>query len=161
MVKDTPSHILKKMIGSAQTSREILEEGDVPIFLVVLITPKDLWYNRSRSVSHYPPSAWRLIQSVYDRIFSSSVRHCQHRTMRPRYVKSTKKDIKKLKDGLTGNGRGCAGTNNPGGTRKPNNTLKRIWNPIPQNPDNPLNGIMDIVQNRIRSQWPRGLTVPT
>ena len=30
------------MIGLAQTSHEILEEGDVPIFPVILITPKAL-----------------------------------------------------------------------------------------------------------------------
>ena len=32
------------MIGSDQTSREILEDGDVSIFPVVLITPKALQY---------------------------------------------------------------------------------------------------------------------
>ena len=42
MVKDDPNHIDMNMIGSAQTSRIILEDGDVPIFLVVLITPKAL-----------------------------------------------------------------------------------------------------------------------
>ena len=39
MVKEVPAHIMMNMIGSAQTSREILEDGDVPTFLVVLINP--------------------------------------------------------------------------------------------------------------------------
>ena len=53
-------------------------------------------------------------------------------------------------------------TTNPGGTRKPYNPLKGIWNmitlnpgnllkgiqnPITQDPDNPLKGIRDLVQN--------------
>ena len=55
----------------------------------------------------------------------------------------------------------CAGTTNPGGTRKPDNPLKGIRNTIPWNPNNPIKGIRDIVQNRTRIQWPRGATVPT
>ena len=39
--------------------------------------------------------------------------------------------------------------------------LKGIRNPIPQELDNPLKGIRYLVQNRTRSQWPRGLTIPT
>ena len=42
MVKDAHNHIMMNMIGLAQTSREILKDGDVPIFPVVLITPKAL-----------------------------------------------------------------------------------------------------------------------
>ena len=38
MVKDTPNHITINMIGLAQTAREILEDGVVPIFLVALST---------------------------------------------------------------------------------------------------------------------------
>ena len=60
-----------------------------------------------------------------------------------------------------GGGGGGAGTTNPGGTRKPDIPLKGIRNPILQDPDNPLKVIWDIVQNEIRSQWPRGLTMPT
>ena len=41
-MKDALNHILMNMISSEQTSREILEDGDVPIFPVVLITPKTL-----------------------------------------------------------------------------------------------------------------------
>ena len=37
MVEEAPNHVSMNMIGLAQTSREILEEGDVPILLVVLI----------------------------------------------------------------------------------------------------------------------------
>ena len=37
MVKDDPAHVMTSMIGLAQTSHEILEDGDFPIFLVVLI----------------------------------------------------------------------------------------------------------------------------
>ena len=54
-----------------------------------------------------------------------------------------------------------AGTKNPGGTQKLNNPLKGICNPIPQNLDNTRKGIRELVQNRIWSQWPIGLTIPT
>ena len=40
MVKDAPNHVPMNMIGLAQTSREILKDGDIPIFPVVLMTPK-------------------------------------------------------------------------------------------------------------------------
>ena len=70
-----------------------------------------------------------------------------YRAMRDRYTKETKKDIENSKYQGTGTGRGCAGYTNPGGTRKPDNSLKGIWNPIPQDPDNPLKGIRDLVQN--------------
>ena len=49
----------------------------------------------------------------------------------------------------------------PGGTRKPDNPLKGIRNPIPQDPDNPLKEIQDLVQNGTWRQWPRGLTIST
>ena len=39
MVKDAPNHVPMNMIGLVQTSHEILEKSDVPIFLVVLILP--------------------------------------------------------------------------------------------------------------------------
>ena len=42
-----------------------------------------------------------------------------HIAMRPRYVKSTKKDIEYSKDRRNGTGIGCAGNINPRGTRKP------------------------------------------
>ena len=45
--------------------------------------------------------------------------------------------------------------------QKPDNPLKGIRNQIIWNPDNSLKGIRDLVQNRTRSQWPRGLTVPS
>ena len=54
-----------------------------------------------------------------------------------------------------------SGTTNPRGTRKLDNFLKGIWNPIQWNPDNPLKGIQGLVQNRTQIQWPRGLTTPT
>ena len=54
-----------------------------------------------------------------------------------------------------------AGTTNPGITRKLDNPLEGIWNPITRNPDKSLKGIRNIVPNRIRRQWPRGFTVPT
>ena len=44
MVKDDTNNIIMNMIGSDHTSREIFEDGDVPILLVVLITPKALRY---------------------------------------------------------------------------------------------------------------------
>ena len=65
------------------------------------------------------------------------------------------------KDQQTGTGRGYAGTTNPGGTWEPDNILKGIWNPIPQDLDNPLKGIQDLVQNGTCNQWPRGLTILT
>ena len=42
MVKDAPNNIPMNMIGLAQTSYEILEEGDILILPVVLIAPKTL-----------------------------------------------------------------------------------------------------------------------
>ena len=39
METDTPNHVPMNMIGLAQTLREILEDGDVPILPVVLVTP--------------------------------------------------------------------------------------------------------------------------
>ena len=80
MVKDTPNHIPMNMIGLAQTSREILDDGDIIIFPVIMIAPKALGPSvQTRDLSllvlHYPPSAHRLIQSVYFRTFSDSMRH--------------------------------------------------------------------------------------
>ena len=43
-MKDDSNHIPMNMIGSAQTSHKILEDSDIVIFLVSLITPKALWY---------------------------------------------------------------------------------------------------------------------
>ena len=37
-MKDAPNHVPMKIIGLAQTSRKILEDGDVLIFPVVLST---------------------------------------------------------------------------------------------------------------------------
>ena len=39
IVKDAPNHVPTNMICLYQTSRKILEDGDVPIFPVVLFTP--------------------------------------------------------------------------------------------------------------------------
>ena len=52
MVKDAPNHILENMIGSAQTSRKILKEGDLPILTVVLITLKSLQYTTAPDQDH-------------------------------------------------------------------------------------------------------------
>ena len=74
MVKDSPNHILENMIVSAQTLNKILEDGDILIFLVVLITPTRMVIMTGPKLgSHYPPYVWRLIQSIYDRIFSARV----------------------------------------------------------------------------------------
>ena len=76
MVKDAPNNIPDNIIGSSQTSREILEDGDIPTFPVVLITLNHIvQMNGPKSGSHYPHSARRLIQSVYGRIFSAIIRH--------------------------------------------------------------------------------------
>ena len=45
MVKDSPNHVSMNMIGLAQTSHEILNDSDVPIFPVVLCTPDPLHFN--------------------------------------------------------------------------------------------------------------------
>ena len=52
------------------------------------------------------------------------------------------------------------GNTNPGGTRKPDNPLKVIRNPITRNLDNPLKVIRNLVPNIIWIQWSRGLTIP-
>ena len=43
-MKDAPNYVLTNMIGLAHTSHEILEDGDVLIFPVVLIILKALRY---------------------------------------------------------------------------------------------------------------------
>ena len=74
-MKNTPNDILKNMIGSAQTSRKILEDSNIPIFPVILITPYRMaLMTRPTLGSHYPTSVQSLKQSVYDRIFSAGVR---------------------------------------------------------------------------------------
>ena len=52
-----------------------------------------------------------------------------------------------------------AGTTNPGATWKPDIPLKGIQNPVPQKLDNPIERIRNLVKNRTRNQWPRGLPV--
>ena len=75
-MKDAPNHILMNMFGSSQTSSEILEDSDILIFMVVLITPTRMVIITGHNLgSNYTPSAWRLIQTVYNHIFSVSVRH--------------------------------------------------------------------------------------
>ena len=49
MVKDAPNNIPMNMIGLSQTSREILEEGHVPIFTVVISTR----YSLQSSLNNY------------------------------------------------------------------------------------------------------------
>ena len=48
-MKDAPNHVPMNIIGLAQTSCKILEDGDVPIFLVVLSTPDSLQFNCDRT----------------------------------------------------------------------------------------------------------------
>ena len=75
MVKDAPNHIFQNMIGSAQTSRKILKDGEISIFPVILITLTCMVLMTGPKLgSHYPPSARRLIQYVYERIFSAGMR---------------------------------------------------------------------------------------
>ena len=74
MVKDVPNNFPTNMIGLTQTSREILQDSDVPILPVVLLRIPYI-STVFILVSRYPPSAWRLIQYVYDRKFSAIVRH--------------------------------------------------------------------------------------
>ena len=49
MARDAPNHVPMNMIGFAQTSREILEEGYVPILPVVLSTADYLQFNCDRT----------------------------------------------------------------------------------------------------------------
>ena len=66
-------------IGSAQTSPEILEGGYILILPVVLITPTHMLLMTCPNLwSHYPPSVWRLIQSLYNHTFSACVLHPSH-----------------------------------------------------------------------------------
>ena len=51
MVKDAPNHVPMNMIGLVQTSRKILEDGDVPIFPVVLFTPNYKVYLKATCLS--------------------------------------------------------------------------------------------------------------
>ena len=55
MVKYAPNRILVNTIGLAHTSREILKDGDVPIFSVVLITLDFLELNVIVPVSIFHP----------------------------------------------------------------------------------------------------------
>ena len=50
IVKYAPNHIPMNMIVLAQTSREILEDGDFPIFPVVISTPDSLQFNCEHTV---------------------------------------------------------------------------------------------------------------
>ena len=45
MVKDDPNHVPMNMIGLARTSRKTFEDGDAPIFPVVLSTPDSLQFH--------------------------------------------------------------------------------------------------------------------
>ena len=53
------------------------------------------------------------------------------------------------------------GTRNLGVTHKSDNPLKAIHNTFHRKPDNPLNGIQNLVPNGTRNQWPRWLTIQT
>ena len=49
IVKDSPNHVTINMIGLAQTSCEIFEDADFPIFPVVLSIPDSLQFNCDRN----------------------------------------------------------------------------------------------------------------
>ena len=51
MLKYAPNHVPMNMIGLAQNSQEILEDGDVPIFPVVLINPTRKVYPKATCLS--------------------------------------------------------------------------------------------------------------
>ena len=74
---------------------------------------------------------------------------------------TNKKDIENSKDRRTRTRRGCAGTTNPVVTRKPDNIIQGIWNPVPRKSDNALKGVQNLVRDRTWNQWPRGLTIQT
>ena len=62
MAKDAPNNIIENMLGSAQTSRKIIKDGDIPIFPVVLLTLTHMvLMTGPKSGSHHPHSAQRLI----------------------------------------------------------------------------------------------------
>ena len=48
VVKYAPNHVQMNIIGLSQTSREILEDCDVPILPVVLITPTHKVYLKEK-----------------------------------------------------------------------------------------------------------------
>ena len=48
MAKDNPNRVPMNMIGLAQTSHKMLEDGDVPIFPLVLSTLDSLQFNCGR-----------------------------------------------------------------------------------------------------------------
>ena len=70
MAKDAPNHVPMNMIGLAQTSHEITEDGDVPIFLVVLINQNALQYTTAPLWDHiiYPPR--RGYYNIYTTVHS-------------------------------------------------------------------------------------------
>ena len=47
---DAPNHVPMNMIGLSQTSHEILEDGNVPMFLVVLSTPDSLHFSDNTGI---------------------------------------------------------------------------------------------------------------
>ena len=49
IVKDAPNYVPMNMVGLDQTSREIIKDGKVPIFWVVLSTPDSLHFNCDRT----------------------------------------------------------------------------------------------------------------
>ena len=61
MVKDASNHVTINMIDLAQTAREILEGGDVPIFPVVLSTPDTL----QLSLHHHCDSIGILLSTFF------------------------------------------------------------------------------------------------
>ena len=77
------------------------------------------------------------------------------------FKKKTKIDMENQKTGKLGPEEGVLELPIPGGTWKPDNTLKGIYNQISRNLDNTLKEIRNLEPNRTWSQWPRGLTVPT
>ena len=56
--------------------------------------------------------------------------------MKPKILKPTQKYIVNLEDRKTGTGQGSAETNNFGVTQKTDNTLKGIWNLVPNETHN-------------------------
>ena len=81
-----------------------------------------------------------------DELFHEKPSNMAPQSYETKVFKTNKNDMENSKDRITVTGRGCAGTTNLSVTRKL---------------DNPLKEIRNVVRNKIRRQWPRGLTVPS
>ena len=91
-------------------------------------TPKILLGQRQNPIKPFPHILGRGKENLADYVTKHHL-IWHHRAMRPRYIKATTKYIENSKDRQNGTGKGCDGTTNTGGTRKPDNLPKGIQLP--------------------------------